>query len=563
MLTYLHVKNLALIEETEIEFGTGLNIMTGETGAGKSILMGSVNLALGGKAGNDVIGKHGESALVELGFFITNPDTIASLNEMDIYPEDGRIFITRRIMPGHSVIKINGETVTASLVKKITTNLIDIHGQHDHQSLLYKANHLEILDQYARMELNPLKIKLEQEYRLYLEYKKEGESFTLTEEERTRNISFLNYEIQEIEEAHLLPEEDVEIEAEYRRIINAKKITDQLDQVRRLVGGDTMGDASDQISKAFQSLAGVVKYDQAMEPLESQLRDIENLLGDFNYELKTYSQSLQFDDSRYWEVEKRMDLINNLKSKYGSSLEQIQNYLEDAQMKLDFYHDYETRYQAILQKVEEQKRVVTSLCQEISEHRKAAAIRLSTEIMSSLQDLNFGQVQFEIAFSRTKEPGKNGFDEAEFMICVNPGESIKPLAKIASGGELSRIMLGIKSVLAGRDEIDTLIFDEIDTGISGRTAQKVSEKMAEIAKSHQLICITHLPQIAAMADTHFLIEKNMDLSSTKTLIKGLEEQEMIQELARMLGGLEITEIVLENARQMKTLASNQKNNSKR
>ena len=555
MLLNLHVKNLALIEETEIEFGQGMNILTGETGAGKSILLGSVNLALGNKTSGDVIGRYGDSALVELSFFVDNEEKIRALNEMDIYPEDGMVTISRRIMPNKSVIKVNGETITATNVRKITELLIDIHGQHDHQSLLYKKNHLDILDKYAKDELLEVKDKLSKEYSVYTELGKKLSEMDVSVEERNREKDFLTFEINEIDNANLVIGEDSELEALYRKMINSKKIMEEISVVNRLMSCGTEANATDMVGKSFSSLNSVVQYDETLSSLLEQLSLIDSQINDFNYELQNYISSMEFDDREFIETENRLNLINGLKAKYGNSIEEILKYYDQAVEKLEYYNDYEHKLSLLKEELAKSEIVVIELCKKIYDIRVKASKALEEEITKALVDLNFGQVVFEIQITTRLNPSKNGFDEAEFMISVNPGEGVKPLAKIASGGELSRIMLGIKSVLAGKDDIDTLIFDEIDTGISGRTAQRVSEKMAAISDKHQIICITHLPQIASMADNHFLISKEVVDGYTQTNITKLNDEEIIEELARMLGGSEITDIVMENARQMKEMAS--------
>lgn len=558
MLLNLHVKNLALIEETEIEFGKGMNILTGETGAGKSILLGSVNLALGSKASSDVIGRYGESALVELSFGVDTEDKIAKLNELDIYPEDGVVTISRRIMPAKSVIKVNGETITATNLRKITELLIDIHGQHDHQSLLYKKNHLEILDKYAKEELIPLKEKLVTEYSIYTEINKKLSEMDVSEEVRNREKDFLEYEIKEIESASLVVGEDEQLESLYRKILNSRKILDELSLVNNLMNEGIEKNVQDMVGRSYTSLSQAAKYDSDLESLLGQLSSIDSQISDFNYELKSYISSMDFDDSLYAETENRLNLINSLKSKYGNTIELILKYYDSSVEKLDYYNDYEMRLEELRKQLLSAKNTVINLCEQISNVRKMASQSLKNDIVHALIDLNFEQVEFEICVDREENFGKNGFDSVEFMISLNPGEGVKPLAKIASGGELSRIMLGIKSVLAGKDDIDTLIFDEIDTGISGRTAQRVSEKMADISKNHQIICITHLPQIASMADTHFMIHKHIVDGFTKTDISPLSGEGIVEEIARMLGGSEITDIVMENARQMKALADKSK-----
>lgn len=556
MLNSLYVKNLALVDEVQIEFSKGLNIMTGETGAGKSIILGAINLALGGKAGADIIGRYGDSALVELEF-IVEEDKIPTLNDYDIFPEDGVVTISRRIMPNRSVYKVNGETMNAGGVRNITELLIDIHGQHDHQSLLYKAKHLEILDRYGKSELEPVKLELSEAYKAYKEAELKLREFTITEEEKARNISFLEYERDEILNADIHIGEDIETEAIYHKIINAKKITEQLDVVGRNITG-VSGNASDLVSRSLQAMSQITEYDEALAPMYSELMDIENLINDFSRDLSDYMSSFDFDEKTFRDTERRLDVINNLKAKHGGSIESILSYLNETEERLRFYEEYEENLGIAQDNFEDTKKRLFEICEKVTSIRKSMAKTLSLEITEALNDLNFSQVQFEIAMRNTGNPTANGMDEAEFMISLNAGEDIKPLAKIASGGELSRIMLGIKSVLAGRDEIDTLIFDEIDTGISGRTAQKVSEKMAIIARNHQIICITHLPQIAAMADSHYLIEKSVVDGYSKTSLRLLDMENITEELSRMLGGTEITDIVRQNAIQMKSMADEMK-----
>lgn len=558
MLLNLHVKNLALVEEAEIEFGEGLNILTGETGAGKSVILGSINLALGAKAGPDIIGRYGDSALVELTFSVNDEDKTTKFEEMDIFPEDGIVTVSRRILPGRSIIKVNGETVTAGLVKKITELLIDIHGQHEHQSLLYPAKHLEILDKYARDELKEPKEKLQTLFSSYKKSVKELDSFTVSDDERKRECDFLQFEIDEIDSAALTEGEDEKVESLYRKMSNGQKIIEELNQAGRLTGALNGDGASDAVARAYSAVNSVIRYDEGLTPLLNQLADIDSMMSDFNRELSDYMEDLDFEQSEFLETEKRLDLINNLKSKYGATIELIFEHRNKAADKLKFYSEYEDNYRKAKEKSEQLYKEIIDTCEIISQIRKTSAQKLQDKIKTALLDLNFEQVQFKIDVRNAKSLQQDGYDEAEFLISVNPGEEVKPLAKIASGGELSRIMLGIKAVLANKDETDTLIFDEIDTGISGRTAQKVSEKMMVISKTHQVICITHLPQIAAMADNHFLIEKNIDDGFTKTFIKPIYKEQITKELGRMLGGTEITEAVMLNAAEMKQFANDMK-----
>ncbi len=552
MLQNLHVKNLALINETEVEFKDGLNILSGETGAGKSIIIGSINLALGEKVQKEMLRDNADTALVELVFYVENPATLEAVRALGIEVEDETIILSRKITAGRAIARINGEAVSASKMKEAAALLIDIHGQHEHQSLLSKRKHLEILDLFAKDLLREQKQKLSVCYREYRKLLEELEQSDSDTEERARELSFLEYEVKEIEDANLTPGEDVELEEQFRKYANGKKILDAIHVVQAATAEEDES-ASERISRAVRELAGVSGYDKRVEELENQLTEIDNLLGDFNREVASYLSEEEFDNETYFEIEKRLDFINHLKSKYGNSIEQILESYNSKCERIAVLKDYDEYLNQLLSKINHKKQELTQLSDEVSAIRQKESVVLTNAIRQALMDLNFLDVRFTMEF-RKIDFTENGTDEVEFMISTNPGEPLKPLGKVASGGELSRIMLAIKTVLAENDHIETLIFDEIDSGISGRTAQMVSEKMNELGRSHQIICITHLPQIAAMADTHFLIEKSVENDTTVSHIHELSDEESVQELARMLGGVEITDKVVENAREMKKMA---------
>ena len=552
MLQNLHVKNLALINETEVEFKGGLNILSGETGAGKSIIIGSINLALGEKVQKEMLRDNADTALVELVFYVENPATLEAVRALGIEVEDETIILSRKITAGRAIARINGEAVSASKMKEAAALLIDIHGQHEHQSLLSKRKHLEILDLFAKDLLREQKQKLSVCYREYRKLLDELEQSDSDTEERTRELSFLEYEVKEIEDANLTLGEDVELEEQFRKYSNGKKILDAIHVVQAATAEEDES-ASERISRAVRELAGVSGYDKRVEELENQLTEIDNLLGDFNREVASYLSEEEFDNETYFEIEKRLDFINHLKSKYGNSIEQILESYNSKCERIAVLKDYDEYLKQLLSKINHKKQELTQLSDEVSAIRQKESVVLTNAIRQALMDLNFLDVRFTMEF-RKIDFTENGTDEVEFMISTNPGEPLKPLGKVASGGELSRIMLAIKTVLAENDHIETLIFDEIDSGISGRTAQMVSEKMNELGRSHQIICITHLPQIAAMADTHFLIEKSVENDITVSHIHELSDEESVQELARMLGGVEITDKVVENAREMKKMA---------
>lgn len=560
MLISLHVKNLALIDETEVYFGNGLNILTGETGAGKSIIIGSVNLALGAKAEKEMIRTGADYALVELVFQIEKEEQLQEIRQLELpVEEDGTVILQRRIMPGKSLCKVGGETVSVRQVKALAGILIDIHGQHEHQSLLKPGKQLEILDDYAGEALYKLKKQLKERYEEYKEVVRQLSADDVDEETRKREISLAEFEAQEIEEAGLSPGEDIELEKTYRKLVNGQKIQETLTLAHQLSGYEE-GGAGDAVGRAVKEVRSIVSYDETLQEFENQLLDIDSLLNDYNRMAADYLSNLEFDGELFSRTEKRLDVINHLKSKYagtGNSIEEILAYQEKLQEKLEKYQNFDAYKQQLLQKESSLKEALLKLCGKISKIRKDSALKLAQSMKKALIDLNFMDVAFEINVQPDKI-GAEGYDKTDFMISTNPGEALKSLSQVASGGELSRIMLALKTVLADKDEIETLIFDEIDTGISGKTAWKVSEKMGILGKKHQLICITHLPQIAAMADTHFQIEKSVVEERSVTRIRKLEEEDSIKELARMLGGASITETVLNNAREMKDLATKSK-----
>lgn len=548
MLLELHVKNLALIEQADVELGDGLNILTGETGAGKSIIIGSVNLALGQKAPRDIIRRGAEYAWVEL-VFAVDEEQRQRLQELDVTPdEDGILVITRKIMAARSVSRINDETVTAAKLRQVTGLLIDIHGQHEHQSLLHASKHLEILDTYAKSRTEPVKEKIETLYREYRSLEEALKEAGTDQESRRREVDFLQFEVAEIEAAQVQPGEEEALTEEYRKFVNGQKILESLSLAYQAVEADGIG-------RALQRVGEVAGFDPEIGRIQDQLYDAESILDDVHHAISTYLDQVTFDEERLRQTEERLDLIHAIQSKYGNTVEKIQQVLAEKRARLDQLEHFDEYRKKI---EEDYKKISTQLeksCAQLSRIRKEAARTLTERIRQGLLDLNFLDVEFAMEFQRLDHYTAAGYDGAEFRISTNPGEPVRPLGMVASGGELSRIMLAIKTVLADSDDIPTLIFDEIDTGISGRTAQKVSEKLSIISRNHQVICITHLPQIAAMADCHYEIAKTVEKGKTLTRIHALDEEQMVEELARLLGGAQITDAVRENAREMKKLAA--------
>ncbi|MEE1497271.1 MAG: DNA repair protein RecN [Clostridium sp.] len=552
MLFHLSVRNLALIDSAEVEFEEGLNILTGETGAGKSVIIGSVNAALGGKTSKDMIRQGCDYAYVELVFSVTDEKKRRELAAREVCPDaDGNLIISKKIMPSRSISRINDETVTAARLREITGILIDIHGQHEHQSLLYHAKHLEILDEYGKSRIAKLKEQTAEAYQEYAAVKKKLEYYQSGREQLLRETDFLRFEIEEIENAGLKPGEEEELESAYRRFSNSRRIVESLSEAYQAVNGDA-------VARALLAVEKAAEYDEGISGIRDQLYDVDALMSDLNREISSYMEEMTFDEAAFRETEERLDLIRGLENKYGGTIEKVLDSLDRKREKLEELEHFDLRREETERRFAQLEDRLETLCGELSEIRRETAQTLTERMREGLSDLNFLNVEFTMEFRRLSHYTAGGFDEAEFLISTNPGEPPRPLGAVASGGELSRIMLAIKAVLAETDDIPTLIFDEIDTGISGRTAQMVSEKLSLIAGSHQVICITHLPQIAAMADSHYEIRKTAKENRTVTQIKRLSEEQMTDELARLLGGAEITEAVRQNAREMRALAAEKK-----
>lgn len=562
MLVSLHVKNLALIDETEVFFEDGLNILTGETGAGKSIIMGSVNLALGGKADKSLIRSGADYALAELVFQTDSSEQKKAMQEMDIpLEEDGMVIVMRKLMPERSICKINGVTVSQRQLKELASLFINIHGQHETKELLNIKKYSQILDEYCGEKVDKIKANLKEAFFEYKKLCQELESSVADEKERARELSLISYEIEEIDNASLKEGEDVSLEEQYKKMVNGKKIAQNIAIAYDCTGYSGRNAAGDSIGRAVKELKQAACYDESLEELVGQLEEIDNLLNDFNRSIVDYQEGLEFEPAEFEQIENRLNQYHRLKDKYGNSVEEIFAYREEQQARLEKLTDYE----AYISKLEAEKQSLydklLKYCEEVSACRKRNGILLQKKLKKALQELNFLSVELEIkVVSQEDKITADGYDDVDFLISLNPGEPMKSISKVASGGELSRIMLALKSIMADKEKTGTLIFDEIDTGISGKTAWKVSEKMAVLGKEHQLICITHLPQIAAMADTHFMIEKREKAGRSVTEIFKLKNENVIGEIARLLSGTDVTEAVKNNAKELKELAIKTKQN---
>lgn len=557
MLLNLHIKNMALIDEIDINFADNLNILTGETGAGKSIVIDSIMLALGGRTPKDFVRSDAEYGLVELLFLVEDEETKNRLLELDVPNlEDGELVLSRKVIGNRSVSKMNGETVTLSKVREAAALLLDLHVQHEHQSLLVPANHLKILDRYGQETLDSKKEAVSNYYKEYSKLKEELSANTIDEEEKKRQLDLIDYERKEIATANLKFGEDEELEEKYRKAANSKNIAEGISTAYSL----TENAVQESVDRALREMLSLAEYDEELSSMADTLGTVSDLVADFGRNARAYLEGSTFSEEEFRQLSDRLDLINHLKSKYGKTIEEVVSYGEELDVKYDNLVHQEQYLEELRKKLSNIEEKLKTACEELSSERKQIAEELSAHIRNALVDLNFLDVRFDMVFEKLSNYTAEGFDHPYFTISTNVGETEKPLWQVASGGELSRIMLALKSCLAEADKVETLIFDEIDVGISGRTAQMVAEKIHKIGICHQVICITHLPQIAAMANHHYLIEKQVNNGKTITSIEHLNKEQEIHELARLIGGVQITDTVLKSAREMKELAGKAKVN---
>lgn len=547
MLNHLSIKNVAVIDRLGVDFHSGVSVLTGETGAGKSIIIDSINMILGDRANKGLV-RYGSDKAVVQAVFDADESVIPILEENDIDADDGQIVITRQLTgEGKSVARINGMVVTLNVLRDIADKLINIHGQHDSQALLTPAKHISFLDAYA---VNDEYIR---KYRECLKRKRETEkkiqSLEMDEQEKMRRIDLLEYQVDEISKAELEKGEDEELKEQREIYANAEQITGAVAEAyMNIYGGDEA--AYDSISAAVDALAAVNGVNPKLKSMYEALSGVMYSLEDVAHEVKEFGDSVEFDEQALNDVEERLDLISKLKRKYGAEIEDILKYLETARKDLE---DIKLSDERTNELKEELCSIVSELQgygKEISKRRAKYAEVLEKGIEQSLHELNMERSQFKVNIETSDEFYENGMDRVEFLISTNPGEPLKPLVKIASGGELSRVMLAIKSILADSDNVDTLIFDEIDTGVSGRAAMSIAKKLSEIGRGKQVICITHLPQLTAAADNHYLIQKNTEGEMASTTLTELDGEQREIELARIIDGGEVTELALSHAREM-------------
>lgn len=563
MLRYLHIKNFALINEIEIEFEKGLTILSGETGTGKSIIIGSMNAIAGSKLDKSVIREGAEYILIEM-IFQMDLEFLIMLN--DKYgiqmEEDNEILISRKFnQSGRSIYRGNNNVITKSVIELITREALDIHSQHEHQSLLNPNHHINLLDKYIGEEIDIIKNEMKVLYKSYKEHEKVLGDFPLSEEQRIREMDFLKFEINEIEEANLETGEDDKIQVSYKRVANREKILMTLSHIEKLINGNIEGNVEDYINEMMKKISSVQNLDKSIEDISLEIEQVESLIQGLKRSIENYISNVVVDTDELDYLEERIHLINTLKNKYGQTIMDIIDTLSNKKAKFLDFENYEADRNKLKKLVADEKESILKLCENMSDIRYKAAVIVGKKIEEILQELNFLDAHVVIEVTKEEVFKQNGYDMVVIQMSTNKNEPVMPLVKIASGGELSRVMLAIKSVFAEMDQIGTLIFDEIDNGISGRTAQSVGEKMAKLSIKRQIICITHLPQISAMADTHYLIEKIERKERIETHMELLKDETVVTELARLIGGATITENTLAAAREMKYQAEELKKTS--
>ena len=556
MLESLYIKNFALIKEVHIDFHNHLNILTGETGSGKSILIDSINLALGKRATKDIIREGDNEVVISLSFIENNKDVLKLIKDMDIpIEDDNRIVIYRKITDDKNLSKINDIPSTLSKIKNVTELLIDIYGQHDSEDLRKNSKHISFLDDFIGDEIILIKNEI---VSLIDKLKSEQEKlqlFNLDERMRLREIEILNYEIDELKNIDLKPGEEEELADKLKIVQNSKNIIDSLVESKNIIH-------SFDVSKIIKELKYASKYDNSLSDLCDMCYNLESLFNDLSSEIDSRYNNYDIDEYELSQIENRLNSIRSVLSKYHNNIDEANSELKNKQIRLDLLNNYEDDKNKVLVEIDRINSELDKKCEELSIIRKKNSIIFVDKLINELKDLGFNDCRFNIEITKKDKYTKEGYDDCVFYISLNTGEKLRPLSEVASGGELSRIMLSIKTILSKTYGTNTLIFDEIDQGISGITASKVAKKLNRISNNKQVLCITHLPQIASMADSHYEIRKEVINNRTNTVVKELDENGMINEIGRLIGNSEkLTESVLNNARELKNEAKMEKLNN--
>ena len=550
MLLELNIENFAIIENMKIEFETGLNVLTGETGSGKSIIIDSLGLVLGQRVNKDIIKKGKDRAFIEAVFSSYDDETKELLAQYGIDSGD-LIVISKEIRDkGPTITRINNRTVTSQILSKISTHLIDIFAQHESISLMDNKNQLKLIDDFSGKAQKDLLLKLKEIVQEINSLKDEYKEKSLLEKNKDREMDLLEYQIKEIEDAGLSDYDDEELYDDFNALNNMTDTIMKLSQAKSLINdGYDSNSAEDILDKIIRNIVDVTKYNKNLKETEEELEDIRYRLSDIAKKLDRIINSSEVDEEKLQFLKDRIDLVNNLKLKYGNNVKKINTFYEETRDRLLFLQNFEDNLKKLLDKIKSLEDEALKLAKEISENRKETARVLEKKVEEEINKLNIKDAKFKIDI-KEKELSHDGFDKIEFLIAPNLGQDLMPMAKVASGGEMSRIMLGFKSIIAEKDNIPTLVFDEIDTGISGKTAQIVGNKIKELAGDRQVIVISHLPQIVALADTHFAIKKDVVNNSTISTIDKLNYDERVEEVARLIGGMNVSEVAIETAKEM-------------
>ncbi len=557
MLTQLDIQNIALIDRLNLEIGQGLNVLTGETGAGKSILIDSINAVLGERVSRDLIRTGKDKAIIEAVFQYENAGIDRILEETGIDRDEGNIILSREIsLSGKNTCRINGRLVNVSMLKQIGELLLDIHGQHDNQSLLKTETHIDLLDAFGGKAIEKVKTEYLELYAQYKNIKSKLHSLAGDKGEMARRMDMLNFQIDEIKNARLKKGEDESLTAKRQVLANSEKIMNSIVSAYELLneGSDTGGKSVLYNSnKALQELASVLKYDPELNSISEKLESVIYQLEDICEELRSRREADEYNPDELMSIDERLDIITRLKRKYGSTLEDVMDFLDRSRREYEELLQSESLAEELNKQLASLSQKLYESAEKLNTEREKAAVVLEKNITAELENLEMKNSSFKVELSFNKDEkyfSKNGLNSAEFLISSNAGEPLKPLSRIASGGEMSRIMLAIKTILANVDAIPTLIFDEIDTGISGKAAQKVGERLSYISRTHQVLCVTHLSQLACMADNHLYIEKNSDGENTYTTVRKLDHKGRVQEIARIIGGSDITALALKHSEEL-------------
>jgi len=564
MLVDFRIKNFALIDELEINFLKGLNVLTGETGAGKSIVIEALEILLGGRAASDLIRKGKESAYIEATFV---PRRIEEINQylrrVGIEADSKMVLLSRELRQnGNNRNRVNGQLATANMIKEISKYLVDIHGQHEHQRLLDSSSQLGLLDEFIAYEDLGLREKVRKLYKRIAEIEEKLSEYDIDEAEKAREMDLLEFQIEEIETAQLTDNEIEKLDKEYKTMTNSEDIYAVVGNFCSILQGDEYNNVLgilNHFSNFMKALGQYKEYNDSLKNYNDMISDIFYQLEDLYNSLNNYHEELEFDEEKLDKVEQRLSIIAGLQRKYGNTVEEIRVYQEKMKKRLELLKSQDKMVKKLNKEKKEILETFYKDAGKLSKIRRGKAVELERVIAAELSDLGMENTEFKIYFSE-KDPAIEGIDRVEFLIAPNPGEDLKPLSRIASGGEISRIMLALKTIIAHIDQVDTLVFDEVDIGVGGKIGQMMAEKLTIIGKKRQVLCITHLAQIASMADNHLFIKKEQRGTRTFTRVYNLDEEERKEELARMIGGVELTDTTIKHAEEMLTMADSKKEN---